>query len=599
MRDITFECQEGEALGLAGRNGCGKSTLLKLAANVTQPTFGKVSCVKPVAPMLEVGAGFHHDLTGRDNVHLNGSFLGLGRRVSPALLDEIVAFAEIEQHIDTPVKHYSSGMYARLAFAVAVHSPARLLLVDEVLQVGDALFRQKCIDRMKHLREQGATVLLVSHESGSLRSFCNRVLVIDEGRAIAEGAPEEALQVYEQKLRGLGTGTSMRDVNILSLDLYDSAESRPELPRRRLSAGPRGVGRGTRHRPLLGYRSYSPRGWRLLRALRVARSAGRGRSLCRSGYRWPEPYYRPLFCGSGDRRRSVFETSGLAGVGDVSGRRGFRCAQGARRRNRGAASLELPLSARNVDISIVIATFDRPVALARCLDSLLTQRIARRFEIVVVDNHPQSGLAAPLHPRYPGVRWLEEPIAGLSRARNRAIAVGTGTVIVTTDDDVVAPPEWLDRLTDGLLSGPADLAVTTGNCVASPATQAAAENIFEAYGGLQHGDLATDFDAAWLASWRIWFPQLWRIGTTANAAFRASLFHDSRALECLKRGSAPDLPRVPGKTCIVSIAYCAPAIGFATSPVPNSPMRTVKTCPAWPGSYAPIEEERQLSSLSC
>ena len=223
LRDITFECQEGEALGLAGRNGCGKSTLLKLAANVTQPTFGTVSCASPVAPMLELGAGFHHDLTGRDNVHLNGSFLGLGRRVSPALLDEIVAFAEIEQHIDTPVKHYSSGMYARLAFAIAVHSPARVLLVDEVLQVGDALFRQKCIDRMKHLREGGTTVLLVSHESGSLRSFCNRVLVIDEGRAVAEGAPEEALQIYEQKLRGLGTGVAA-GVSIVSLDLYDAGE---------------------------------------------------------------------------------------------------------------------------------------------------------------------------------------------------------------------------------------------------------------------------------------------------------------------------------------------------------------------------------------
>ena len=185
------------------------------------------------------------------------------------------------------------------------------------------------------------------------------------------------------------------------------------------------------------------------------------------------------------------------------------------------------MSGGNVEISIVIATFDRAVALTRCLDSLLAQRIARRFEIVVVDNHPQSGLTIPPRARYPGVRWLEEPIGGLSRARNRGIAASAGTVIVTTDDDVVAPPEWLDRLTEDLFTGPADLAVVTGNCLALR-TETAAENIFEAYGGLQHGDLPTDFDAAWLAQWRIWFPQLWRIGTTANAAFRASLFRDPR-----------------------------------------------------------------------
>jgi O-antigen biosynthesis protein len=191
------------------------------------------------------------------------------------------------------------------------------------------------------------------------------------------------------------------------------------------------------------------------------------------------------------------------------------------------------LTAGNIEISIVIATFDRPQALARCLDSLVAQRIARRFEIVVVDNHPQSGLTTPLRARYPVVRWLEEPVAGLSRARNLAItaitgiAAGTGAAIVTTDDDVVAPPEWLERLTDGLFSGPADLAAVTGNCLALR-TATAAENIFEAYGGLHHGDLATEFDAAWLAGWRIWFPQLWRIGTTANAAFRTSVFRDSR-----------------------------------------------------------------------
>lgn len=220
LRDVSFECREGEVLGLIGRNGCGKSTLLKLAANVTFPTAGKVTCVRPVAPMLELGAGFHPDLTGRDNIQLNGCLLGLGRRIRPSLLDQIVAFAELEQHVDTPVKHYSSGMYARLGFAVAVHSPARLLLVDEVLSVGDQLFQEKCIERMKHLRDHGTTIVLVSHDNWWIRNFCSRALVIDAGRVIADCKPEEALQAYDWRLRGLPgdqpSGVSVTLVEVLA-----------------------------------------------------------------------------------------------------------------------------------------------------------------------------------------------------------------------------------------------------------------------------------------------------------------------------------------------------------------------------------------------
>jgi lipopolysaccharide transport system ATP-binding protein len=203
LRDVSFECREGEVLGLVGRNGCGKSTLLKLAANVSSPTSGKVTCIQPIAPMLELGAGFHHDLTGRDNIYFNGCLLGLGRRLSPTLVDEIVSFAELQEHIDTPVKHYSSGMYARLAFAVAVHSPARLLLVDEVLSVGDKLFQQKCLARMKFLRDRGTTIVLVSHDNWWIRNFCSRAMVIDAGRVIADGDPNQALQRYDWRLRGL------------------------------------------------------------------------------------------------------------------------------------------------------------------------------------------------------------------------------------------------------------------------------------------------------------------------------------------------------------------------------------------------------------
>jgi len=202
VKNVSFECREGEVLGVIGRNGCGKSTLLKLAANVTAPTRGQVTCVRPVAPMLELGAGFHQDLTGRDNIQLNGCLLGLGRRIPKSLFDEIVSFAEIAQHVDTPVKHYSSGMYARLGFAIAVHSPARLLLVDEVLAVGDQSFKKKCLDRMKYLRDKGTTIVLVSHDSWWIRNFCDRALFMDSGGVVVDGRPEEALQAYDWRLHG-------------------------------------------------------------------------------------------------------------------------------------------------------------------------------------------------------------------------------------------------------------------------------------------------------------------------------------------------------------------------------------------------------------
>jgi lipopolysaccharide transport system ATP-binding protein len=204
VKDVSFECNDGEVIGLVGRNGCGKSTILKLAAKVTSPTQGSVFCVPEIAPMLELGAGFHPDLTGRDNIKLNGSLLGMGRHMSASLIDEIVAFAEVEQHVDTPVKHYSSGMSARLGFAVAVHSPARLLLVDEVLSVGDKLFQQKCLTRMKYLRSQGTTIVLVSHDDWWIRNFCTRALVVDAGRVIADTNPEDALRAYDLRLYAPG-----------------------------------------------------------------------------------------------------------------------------------------------------------------------------------------------------------------------------------------------------------------------------------------------------------------------------------------------------------------------------------------------------------
>jgi ABC-type polysaccharide/polyol phosphate transport system ATPase subunit len=219
VSDVSFECNEGEVIGLVGRNGCGKSTILKLAAKVTSPTKGTVFCVPEIAPMLELGAGFHPDLSGRDNIKLNGSLLGMGRHLSKSLIDEIVAFAEVEQHVDTPVKHYSSGMSARLGFAVAVHSPAKLLLVDEVLSVGDKLFQQKCLGRMKFLRERGTTIVLVSHDDWWIRNFCTRALVVNAGQVIADTNPEDALRAYDLQLyKGLEErkdGLSVARVEVL------------------------------------------------------------------------------------------------------------------------------------------------------------------------------------------------------------------------------------------------------------------------------------------------------------------------------------------------------------------------------------------------
>lgn len=177
---------------------------------------------------------------------------------------------------------------------------------------------------------------------------------------------------------------------------------------------------------------------------------------------------------------------------------------------------------KDVSVSIVIATYDRPGALSACLESLLRQEMARPFEILVVDNHPQSGITRPLGARFPAVRWFEEPVAGLSRARNRGIREAAGAVIVTTDDDVVAPPSWLRALTAPLFEDET-LSATTGNCLALK-TETPAEILFEAYGGLRHGEDPAEFDAGWMRRWRVTLPPLWLVGTTANAAFRASLF---------------------------------------------------------------------------
>ena len=196
LQDVSFQVERGESLGIIGRNGSGKSTALKLIAGVTAPSSGEVYVTGRVSPLIELGAGFHPDLTGRENVHLNGSILGMSDREINEQFDSIVDFAELRDFIDTPVKRYSSGMYMRLGFAVAVHSNPDILLVDEVLSVGDAFFQEKCQQRMREFKQQGVTIVLVSHSAETIMNFCDRALRIDHGRLVADGPARQIVDEY-------------------------------------------------------------------------------------------------------------------------------------------------------------------------------------------------------------------------------------------------------------------------------------------------------------------------------------------------------------------------------------------------------------------
>lgn len=198
LKDITFEIPKGEAIGIIGRNGAGKSTLLKVLARVTEPTTGSVDLYGRIGSLLEVGTGFHPELTGRENIYLNGAILGMTRVEIEKKFDEIVDFAEVEKFLDTPVKHYSSGMYLRLAFAVAAHLEPEILLVDEVLAVGDAQFQKKCLGKMGEVAKEGRTVLFVSHNMAAIQSLCSRALWIQDGRIQEAG---EAIQVVSDYLK--------------------------------------------------------------------------------------------------------------------------------------------------------------------------------------------------------------------------------------------------------------------------------------------------------------------------------------------------------------------------------------------------------------
>jgi lipopolysaccharide transport system ATP-binding protein len=207
LRDVSFDVRVGDVVGIIGANGAGKSTLLKILSRITPPTGGFIELDGRVSSLLEVGTGFHPELTGRENIFLNGAILGMLRSEIRRKFDAIVSFAGLEQFIDTPVKHYSSGMYVRLAFSVAAHLEPEILIIDEVLSVGDLHFRNRCLGRMRDMRDEGRTVLFVSHDLTSVRQLCNRAVMLISGRVAADGTPDEVTRRYEQMNRDPGTAS--------------------------------------------------------------------------------------------------------------------------------------------------------------------------------------------------------------------------------------------------------------------------------------------------------------------------------------------------------------------------------------------------------
>jgi lipopolysaccharide transport system ATP-binding protein len=221
LRDVSFNVAQGDVVGIIGRNGAGKSTLLKIVSRITDPTSGSVTLRGRPASLLEVGTGFHPELTGRENIFMNGAILGMRKAEIARKFDEIVAFSEIEKFLDTPVKHYSSGMYVRLAFSVAAHLEPEILIVDEVLAVGDAAFQKKCLGKMGEVSQGGRTVLFVSHNMAAVENLCQRGVVLEHGKLVFDGPAKNAVQHYLNSL----SGTRGADGHIIDLAQADSRRS--------------------------------------------------------------------------------------------------------------------------------------------------------------------------------------------------------------------------------------------------------------------------------------------------------------------------------------------------------------------------------------
>jgi lipopolysaccharide transport system ATP-binding protein len=237
LQDVSFEVERGEAVGIIGHNGAGKTTILKLLFNITAPTRGEITINGRLSALLEISSGFHPELTGRENVYLNGSLLGMERREITKKLDEIIEFAEVRPFIDVPVKRYSLGMHLRLGFSIAAHLDPDILLLDEILTVGDAPFQAKCLERITGLKKAGKTIVFVSHNLSAVEALCDRVLLVHHGRIIKSGDPREVIKEYEQVLSTLPTKSSNRllsvagapPAEVVSISLRNSAGQRTSM----------------------------------------------------------------------------------------------------------------------------------------------------------------------------------------------------------------------------------------------------------------------------------------------------------------------------------------------------------------------------------
>lgn len=235
LQDVSFEVRQGEMVGIIGLNGAGKSTLLKLLSRITEPTEGRAEICGRVGSLLEVGIGFHYELTGRENIYLNGAILGMTKAEIDRKFDEIVEFSELEAFLDTPVKNYSSGMFVRLAFAVAAHLDPEILLIDEVLSVGDLAFQRKCMEQVARLQEGNATVLVVSHNMFTIKAMCKRVIYLAQGHLRSDGPPADVIPLYEQDILGrratfdtprwaqerVGADPSRRPIQVTGMEVLD------------------------------------------------------------------------------------------------------------------------------------------------------------------------------------------------------------------------------------------------------------------------------------------------------------------------------------------------------------------------------------------
>jgi lipopolysaccharide transport system ATP-binding protein len=228
LQDVSFEIRQGEAVGIIGKNGAGKSTLLKILSRITEPSRGRIELNGRVASLLEVGTGFHPELSGRENIFLNGTILGMTRKEIKAKFDEIVSFSGVEKFIDTPVKFYSSGMYVRLAFAVAAHLEPEILIIDEVLAVGDAEFQKKCLGKMEDVAKGGRTVVFVSHQMGAVSKLCNRAIFMQKGEVALSGSVEDVIAHYLNSINTssgsimLSSTDSTKEIYIKSIEVVDT-----------------------------------------------------------------------------------------------------------------------------------------------------------------------------------------------------------------------------------------------------------------------------------------------------------------------------------------------------------------------------------------